>query len=248
MPVDLEICIDSVHSAIAAQEGGAVRVELCDNLFEGGTTPSAGCIQLVRENIHIDLNVIIRPRGGDFLYSPLEFEIMKQDIKIAKQLGANGVVLGILNKDGTIDQKRTAELIALARPMTVTFHRAFDVTRDPFEALEQLIDLGVDRILTSGQENTVLEGIEVIQSLVEKADDRIIIMPGGGIHSRNIHKIVQRTKVKECHLSARQPIPSTMEFKRPYVSMGGHLSFPEYEYRFTSAELVQGAYQAANGK
>lgn len=160
MPVDLEICIDSVHSAIAAQEGGAVRVELCDNLFEGGTTPSAGCIQLVRENIHIDLNVIIRPRGGDFLYSPLEFEIMKQDIKIAKQLGANGVVLGILNKDGTIDQKRTAELIALARPMTVTFHRAFDVTRDPFEALEQLIDLGVDRILTSGQENTVLEGMD----------------------------------------------------------------------------------------
>ena len=246
MSVSLEICIDSIHSAIEAQKGGAIRVELCDNLFEGGTTPSAGCIQLVRQNIDIDLNVIIRPRGGDFLYSSLEYEMMKQDIQLAKQLGVNGVVIGLLNSDGTIDRKRTAELIKLARPMTVTFHRAFDVAKDPFEAMEQLIDLGVDRILTSGQENTALEGIDLITDLVKKAGDRIIIMPGGEINVRNIKKIVNRTKAKECHLSAREPVASKMEFRRPYVSMGGTLSFSEYENRFTSSALVQAMNGAIN--
>ncbi|NMA83377.1 MAG: copper homeostasis protein CutC [Epulopiscium sp.] len=239
MSVDLEICIDSIHSAIAAQAGGAVRVELCDNLIEGGTTPSAGCIKLVREKIDIDLNVIIRPRGGDFHYTDLEFEIMKEDIQIAKELGADGIVIGILNKDGTVDKKRMEELIKIAKQMTVTFHRAFDVTRDPFEALEDIIDLGMERILTSGQESTALEGVDLLQALVERAGKRISIMPGGGINVENIKQIVERTKVWECHLSARETIKSKMEFKRPNISMGGKPERSEYEHRLTSAAMVR---------
>ena len=135
-PIVLEICLDSVEAAIAAQQGGANRVELCDNLLEGGTTPSAGTIALARKNIDIDLNVIIRPRGGDFCYSEIEFEVMKYDIEQAKQLGANGVVIGLLKEDGSVDMERTGALVELARPLSVTFHRAFDMSRDPYEALE----------------------------------------------------------------------------------------------------------------
>src|SRR5438445_9519302 len=147
----IAVCVDSVESAMAAEAGGAERVELCDNLMEGGTTPSAGAVAAARKKLEIKFHVIIRPRGGDFCYSDVEFEVMKRDVEFAKQLGADGIVIGILLPDGAIDVTRTRELIDIARPMSVTFHRAFDMTRDAFAALETLIDLGIDRILTSGQ-------------------------------------------------------------------------------------------------
>ena len=161
----IEICVDSVEGAIAAERGGADRVELCDNLLEGGTTPSAGCIKLARARIRIGLQVIIRPRGGDFLYTPTEFEVITEDVCTAKSLGADGIVIGCLTAAGDIDLERTRALIALARPLNVTFHRAFDMCRDPKRALEELIELGVDRVLTSGQESTCLEGQELMAQL-----------------------------------------------------------------------------------
>jgi copper homeostasis protein len=235
----LEICIDSVEAAIASQEGGADRVELCDNLVEGGTTPSAGTIALARKNIDLDLNVIIRPRGGDFFYSDVEFEVMKYDIERAKQLGANGVVIGLLDEDGSVDVARTAELVELARPLSVTFHRAFDMARDPYEALDDLIELGIDRVLTSGQENSVLEGLDLITDLVRQAGDRIIIMPGGGITERNINKIVTRSGVKEVHMVGTVSVDSPMRYRNPHVFMGGELRSPEFSRLVTDANRVR---------
>ena len=234
-----EICIDSVESAIAAQQGGAHRVELCDSLIEGGTTPSAGTIALARRQVDIDVNVIIRPRGGDFCYSDIEFEIMKYDIEQAKQLGANGVVIGLLNPDGAVDVERTQQLVELARPLSVTFHRAFDMTRDPFEALEAIINVGVDRILTSGQEPSVLEGLDLIAELVQKAGDRIIIMPGGGITERNIGKIVAQSGVKEVHVVGVVSAESRMTYRNPHVFMGGELRPPEFTRMITDAGQVK---------
>jgi copper homeostasis protein len=235
----VEVCVDSVEGAMAAQAGGGRRVELCDNLFEGGTTPSAGTIALTRRQLTIALNVIIRPRGGDFCYSALEYEVMRHDIEEAKRLGADGVVIGILNPDGTVDRSRTKALIELARPLSVTFHRAFDVTRDPFEALETLIDLGVDRVLTSGQERSVLEGLETITALVQRAGERIIIMPGGGISERNVKRIIAQSGVKEIHVSGRSAVESPMHYRAPHVFMGGELRLPEYSRLTTDAERIR---------
>ena len=184
-----EACVDSVEAALAAQAGGADRVELCADLLEGGCTPSAGTIQLARRLLQIAMNVIIRPRGGDFCYSDVEFETMKLDIALCKQLRVDGVVIGLLTPDGSVDVERMRVLIELARPLSVTCHRAFDVSRDPLEALETLIGLGVDRILTSGQEPSPLEGLELIAELVERAGDRVIIMPGG-VSERTVGRIV----------------------------------------------------------
>lgn len=243
-PILLEICIDSVASAIAAEQGGARRVELCANLFEGGTTPSAGCIATVKKHLSIDVNVLIRPRGGDFLYSNEEFEIMKYDIELAKKLGVSGVVFGILQADGTVDKKRTQELITLARPMTVTFHRAFDMTPDPLEALEDIIALQMDRILTSGQERTAFEGSDLIAQLVEQAGNRIIIMPGGGITDRNLRKIIDKTKVQECHTSGRTTFTSKMLYQKSHVSMGGELRLPEYALSIVDVDKIQTLLQS----
>jgi copper homeostasis protein len=188
--ITIEVVIDSVQSAIAAQKGGADRVELCGNLFEGGTTPSAGCIEVTRKNIQIGLFVMIRPRGGDFCYSELEFEQMQRDIELCKTLKADGVVFGILTPDGQVDKKRTAQLAALAHPLQVTFHRAFDMAKDPFQALEDIIELKkVNRILTSGLEASAYEGADLIAELIKQANNRISIMPGAGITERNITKI-----------------------------------------------------------
>lgn len=244
--VGVEVCVDSVEGALAAQRGGAVRVELCDNLFEGGTTPSAGTIALARQHISIDLNVIIRPRGGDFCYSDIEFAVMRRDIEMAKSLGANGVVIGLLKRDGTIDVARTATLIELARPLTVTFHRAFDVCRDPFAALETLIDLGVDRILTSGQERTVLEGLDLITELVAQANDRIIIMPGGGIAERHVAKIVATSGAREIHVSGRSAVDSAMEYRNRHVFMGGELRLPEYTRMTTDEARIRAFVDLGN--
>ena len=241
----LEICIDSVESAIASQKGGADRVELCDNLLEGGTTPSAGTIALARKNIDIDLNVIIRPRGGDFLYSDVEFQVMEYDIEGAKQLGANGVVFGILNQDGSVDVERTRTLVELARPLSVTFHRAFDVSRDPFEALEALVNLRIDRVLTTGQESSALEGLDLITDLVQTAADRIIIMPGGG-NERSVQKVVAQTGVKEFHLLGTVTVDSPMRHRNPRVFMGGELRPPEFTRVVTDANRVRAFRQAVS--
>jgi copper homeostasis protein len=235
----IEVCIDSVQSAIAAEKGGANRVELCDNLISGGTTPSAASIELARKSIDIDINVIIRPRGGDFCYSQLEFEIMKRDIEIVKNMGVNGVVVGILKPNGEVDKERMKEIIEIARPLSVTFHRAFDMTKDPFKALDTLIELKVDRILTSGQKNKTIEGIDLIKELVNKAQDKIIIMPGSGINKDNIKNIVSQTGVKEFHLSAKKKVDSVMEYRNQAVSMGGILQPSEYENYFADEKAIR---------
>lgn len=235
----IEVCIDSVESAIAAQAGGADRVELCGDLFSGGTTPSAGMIAIVRQSIKIGLMVMIRPRGGDFCYSSAEYEIMKHDIRVAKELRADGVVLGILHEGGMVDVDRARELVELARPMSVTFHRAFDMAVEPFQALEDVIATGADRLLTSGQEQTAYEGLELIAELVKQADGRIIVIPGGGISERNIAKIVAGSGVKECHTSARVSVPSRMTYRRPGVYMGGALRASEFNLSLADAGRIR---------
>lgn len=226
---------------MAAQQGGANRVELCDNLIEGGTTPSAGTITLARKLIDIDLNVIIRPRGGDFCYSEIEFEVMKYDIAQAKQLGANGVVIGLLQPNGTVDVDRTRALVELARPLSVTFHRAFDMTRDPYEALETLINLGLDRVLTTGQESSALEGLDLITELMQQAGSRIIVMPGlsSGFSVHNFQKIVTQSGAKEVHTAAMSPRDSRMNFRNGRSFMGGELRPPEFTLNVTDAGRVK---------
>jgi len=242
----IEVCVAHIQSAIAAQEGGAQKVELCDNLYEGGTTPSYATIKLAREKLNIGLNVMIRPRGSDFCYSDVEFELMKEDIKICKDLGADGVVFGLLNPDGNIDLDRMKILIDLAKPMSVTFHRAFDVTADPFKALEEIIELGINRILTAGQKNTVPEGIDLIKQLVDVADDRIIIMPGSGISESNIQEIRDITGAKEFHLTGRKSYPSKMQYRPEGIYFGGLSQIPEYEIKFTNAAIIRKVVSKVN--
>ncbi len=207
----VEICASSVQSATHAQEGGAHRIELCCNLKEGGLTPSAGTIQLVRKWLAIEVFVLIRPRNGDFCYSDIEFETMVKDIYFCKEQGIDGVVVGVLQKDHSIDVERTALLIEAARPMKVTFHRAFDCIPNSIEGLEQLVDLGVDRVLTSGQATSAIGGQALIKTLVEQAGSRITILPGGGLNQQNIVDFINFTKVEEVHLSAKQTIFSGEE-------------------------------------
>ena len=237
-PIVIEVCVDSVESAMAAEQGGADRVELCDNLLEGGTTPSAGAIAVARQRLGIKLHVIIRPRGGDFCYSDVEFEVMKRDIELARQLGADGVVIGILTAEGDVDTARTRELIALARPLSVTFHRAFDMARDPFAALEDLVALGVDRILTSGQEPSVIEGLDMIAELARRAGERVIIMPGGGTE-RNVAKVVAQAGVREVHVASTIGVASPMRFRNQRVFMGGELRPPEFTRFTTDPEKIR---------
>lgn len=212
MNFKLEIIGFNIESCIKAQQSGAHRIELCDNPVDGGTTPSYGFIKAARQQLNIDLYPIIRPRGGDFLYSDEEFDIMRTDIKISKQLGCDGIVIGILNADGTVDKKRCSWLVELAYPMGVTFHRAFDRTTDACKALEDIIDIGCERILTSGQLPTALDGAERISKLISQADERIIIMPGSGIRSDNIIEIAKKTNAVEFHTSARIAIDSKMKY------------------------------------
>lgn len=240
----VEICVDSVESAQAAEKGGADRVEMCDNLGEGGTTPSAGCIKLARAWIGIGLQVIIRPRGGDFLYSDAEMKVMEEDIRVAKGLGADGVVIGCLTEAGDIDRRRTERLLELARPLKVTFHRAFDMCRDPAAALEQLVALGIDRVLTSGQETSCLEGMEMIARLQAQAAGRIVVMPGGGITPRNVKRIVDGTGVTEVHLSARTSVQSRMQYQNVRCFMGGALRPPEYSWKRTDETAVRSVVSA----
>ncbi|MDB4303802.1 copper homeostasis protein CutC, partial [Desulfosarcina sp.] len=195
----VEICAANIQSAIAAQEGGAKRIELCDNLYEGGTTPSYASIKLVLEKLDIPINVMIRPRGSDFCYDDLEFEMMKEDVLLCKQMGVNGVVFGILLPDGNVDMIRTKELVELARPLSVTFHRAFDVTPDPIKALEDIISCGFDRLLTAGQQNKAPDGVELIAELVKQSNERIVVMPGSGLDENNIQEFRKDTGANEFH-------------------------------------------------
>lgn len=238
MNIVLEICAASVASCIAAQEGGAQRIELCDNLLEGGTTPSYATIALAREKVNIALYPIIRPRGGDFLYDDLEFEIMKKDITLCKQLGCDGVVIGLLTADGKVDKERSKVLVELAWPMGVTFHRAFDMTEDPVQALEDIIDIGCERILTSGQRNTAMEGVSLLHELVQQADGRIAIMVGSGVRSTNIEALIHETGATEFHTTAKGYIESKMQYRNPDVSMGGIPGVPEYGLAVAQASEV----------
>ncbi|HEX3166685.1 MAG TPA: copper homeostasis protein CutC [Chitinophagaceae bacterium] len=211
----IEIATSDFLTTKSAVEGGADRIELCANLAEGGTTPSYAHIKKCREAFDIVLFPIIRPRGGDFLYTKDEFEIMKNDIKLCKELGCEGIVIGLLNMDGTIDMTRTSELIELAYPLEVTFHRAFDRCKDPFAALEELIEIGCQRILTSGQKPTVSEGVDLIAELNKKADDRIIILPGSGVRKDNIKMLAEKIGCLEFHSSLRGKAKSPMQFIHP---------------------------------
>ncbi|MCW5850321.1 MAG: copper homeostasis protein CutC [Anaerolineae bacterium] len=244
--IRIEVCVDSVESALGAQAGGADRVELCDNLMEGGTTPSAGTIAVARRVLQLGLQVMIRPRGGDFCYSDLEFESMQHDIEVAKSHGADGVVFGLLLPDGRVDVERTRRLVEQARPLSVTFHRAFDVARDPFEALEALIQMGVDRILTTGQEPTVLEGLDLITELVRVAGDRVIILAGAG-SKRVMQKVVAQSGVREIHIVAPRAVDSPMTYRHDRVFMGGELRPPEFTRTVTDPSRVRQFRQAVSG-
>lgn len=234
----LEACVNSALSAVEAQKGGADRVELCENLHDGGTTPSAGAIWFARKNLKIQLFVMIRPRGGDFLYSGDEFEIMKEDIRMAKTLGSDGVVFGILKPDGRIDLERMKELVDLSRPMGITCHRAFDMTTDPFDAMDQLIKLGIDRILTSGQQPTAPQGAGLIKALITRSAGRIIIMPGSGVKEHNIAELIRNTGAKELHIHLEKQEPSRMIFKQPSVYMGKP-DQSEFEHTLTDWERIR---------
>jgi copper homeostasis protein len=235
----LEICSGSVESAIAAQLGGADRVELCDNLYEGGTTPSAAAIESAKRYLTIPVHVIIRPRGGDFLYSETEFDIMRRDIEFCGENGVDGVVFGLLNADGSVDLEKCAELAEFAAPMSVTFHRAFDMCNDPFRALEDIISAGAHRILTSGLKNSAPEGSAIIAELIRKAGSRIIIMPGGGINESNVAEVARTTGAIEFHMSARKTYDSLMAFRRDGVLMGGIAGIPEYSKSIADPERIK---------
>ncbi|MEJ5961991.1 copper homeostasis protein CutC [Pedobacter immunditicola] len=242
--IQMEVCANSVASAIAAQEGGAIRVELCDNLQEGGTTPSYAQIKLAKELLKIKVYPIIRPRGGDFLYSELEFNLMKIDIQICKSLNCDGIVIGILKSDGSVDKERCAALIALASPMKVTFHRAFDSCIDMEKALEDIIEIGCERILSSGGKVTALEGAGRLKALIKLAAGRISIMPGAGVRENNVADIISITGATEFHATAKNFVNSEMRFKNTEVNMGS--AADEYSFELTDANMVKSLIDKAN--
>ena len=237
--IKIEICLEDVESVIRAEKGGADRVEFCADLFEGGTTPSLGAFVTARRHTSIPINTMIRPRGGDFCYSDVEFEAMIEDVKAFKNHGADGIVFGILNPDGTIDKERSERIIEAARPLPVTFHRAFDMSKDLFQSLEDLIDLGVDRILTSGGEPTVMEGIVNLEKLVQAAGDRIIIMPGCGITESNFTYLKDKVKAKEYHVYLPKEEESKMKWRPGHIYMGGMLRQAEFQIVHTSQDRVR---------
>jgi copper homeostasis protein len=241
----LEMCVDSLESAKAAQTGGAQRVELCSALAEGGLTPSLGMIGAVREALTIPVFAIMRPRGGDFSYSSEEFTVMKRDILAAKSNGADGVVIGVLRYDGTVDAERTRELVELARPMSVTFHRAFDWTPQMEEALEQIIEAGADRILTSGGLASALEASNQIGLLVRKSAGRIKIMVCGKVRPENIAEIAQKTSATEFHASLRKPTKTPVNYHARLVSLGEHDQDDLVRY-LVAAEDVRAMRNALN--
>lgn len=234
-----EVVVYNIESAFKAQEGGADRIELCDNPGEGGTTPSLGVVEVVRKNVSLDVYVMLRPRGGDFCYSSYEFHAMKRDLLQFQKLSVDGFVFGILHPDGTIDRKRCKELIDKARPLHATCHRAFDMTRDPFEALEDCIEVGFKRILTSGQMPKAGEGVDLIRRLVEKAGDRISIMAGSGVNEDTVQGIVKKSGVKEIHFSATASRNSAMTFQNLKIATMGSDTSGEFLLRTVDPDRVR---------
>lgn len=235
----VEACVDAVASAEAAATGGASRVELCAGLGEGGTTPSEGMIAEVRERIAIPLHVLIRPRGGDFLFSRDECAVMRRDIDVARRSGADGVVLGALRADGMIDEEMTLALVEHARPLRVTFHRAFDMTRDLSESLAALERLGIERVLTSGGAASAREGISVLATLVRRSAGRVTILAGGGITDDNVEEIVAATGVREVHVRGAVRVESTMRFRATGVPLSRATQPDEFARVVTSAEAIR---------
>ena len=245
--MQVEVCAFSVESCLNAQQAGATRIELCGGLYEGGTTPSYGLIKRAREVTTLQLYVMIRPRGGDFCYDDEEFLVMKQDIELAKELGADGVVFGLLLPTGEVDEIRTAELVALAKPLQVTFHRAFDVANEPFEALEAVIRTGAVRILTSGQENSALDGAELLTQLAKKAAGRIDLMAGSGVNVINAVRLAQ-TGVQALHLTGKAARKGQMIYQKEGVSMASVLPTDEYEIIYSDALKIRSVVEAVNDK
>jgi copper homeostasis protein len=236
----IEACVDSIDSALAAQAGGAGRIELCANLLEGGTTPSPGTIRACRTRLRIPLFVLIRARGGDFLFSEAEQEAMLHDIGVARDLGADGVVIGALRPEGRIDEARTTALIRAARPLAVTFHRAFDLCRDPAESLEVLIGLGVDRVLTAGHAPSAGEGISTLAALVRQSAGRIIILAGGGLDEASVRAVVAGTGVTEVHVRATAPVASAMRHRESGIVVGKPFTPDDYTRMVTDADRLRG--------
>ena len=243
----LEICVDSVESAVAAESGGAQRVELCSALIEGGLTPSLGLIRAVRSRINIGLHVMIRPRAGDFLYSEDDLAVMRDDIALAAQCGVDGVVLGSLTADGDVDVERTREMAKLARPMEVTFHRAIDMARNIESALEDVIRTGADRILTSGGEPSAMQGRHRIRELVRASDGRIQVMVGGGVRAENVQEIARATRALQFHAALRQPIPSPIKHQMRKVRLGdpGVDDYARSTVRTEDVRILQNAVDRA---
>ncbi len=230
----IEICANSYQSAMNAQNSGADRIELCSELAVGGITPSYGLIKKIKLDLEIPVHVLIRPRSGNFTYSEAEFEIIKNDIVLCKNMGCEGVVSGVLNIDNSIDFSRTKELVEISKPMSFTFHRAFDWVVNPLEELEQLMKIGVDRILTSGQENQAIKGIELLNKLKDKANSKIEIMPGGGVTIDNI-LIFKKAGFKQIHFSATSLYAAQNEVK---VSMNSERFFDETVIAISDADKI----------
>ncbi|MBN9242761.1 MAG: copper homeostasis protein CutC [Mesorhizobium sp.] len=241
----IEICVEGIDGLLAAQAAGADRVELCSSLVEGGITPSWGTVKTALELATIPFHVIVRPRGGDFLYSEAEHRSMLGDVEALRDLGVAGVVIGCLNADGTIDEERVAALVKAAGPLNVTCHRAFDMTRDPFEALEALIRCGVGRVLTSGQRDTAVEGADLLAALVEKAAGRIIILGCGALAPDTIGAVRRRTGLNEMHFASLKDVASGMRYRNPKVGMGGTDLDREYRNTVTDQALVAATIAAA---
>ena len=233
MQRSLEVCAYNIQSALIAEKAGAHRVELCDSAAEGGTTPSFGTLRLAREQLNIQLYPIIRPRAGNFLYDELEIAIMKQDILLSKKLGCEGISIGAQLRDGNIDTELMKRFVEWSYPMGVTCHRVFDVTPDPFKSLEELIECGCERILTSGQQKNAVAGAALLAKLVEQADDRIIIMPGAGVRSANIQQLIQHTGAREFHTSAKKVATDNVTFQPAEVRDMGEVFIADEQ------ELIQ---------
>ncbi|XP_046384577.1 copper homeostasis protein cutC homolog [Ischnura elegans] len=233
----MEVCIDCVESAVNAFRGGAARIELCSALSEGGLTPTPGLLRQVKALVNIPLFVMIRPRRGDFYYSDDEGNVMLQDLMVLKECGADGFVFGALEHDGSVNRSLCGKLVDLASPLPCTFHRAFDVSKDAVESLESLISLGFKRLLTSGQCNSALEGASLIRMLIERAGDKITIMPGAGITKGNLEKILEATGAREFHASARKPCVSKMSYIHDCCKMGKDGN--EYELLITDEIIVR---------
>jgi copper homeostasis protein len=235
----VEACVDSVESALAAERGGAGRLELCDALHDAGTTPSAGMLDAVKSRARLPVFVIVRPRGGGFVYSPAELDVMRRDIDVARRLGADGFVVGVLRPDGRVDAARTRALVEAAAGRPVTFHRAFDLVRDPFEALETLAECGVERVLTSGGAETALDAAGTIAALVARAGRRLTVMAGGGIRETGVRELVRRTGVREIHVRGTRLRRTAMPLANPRVRLRKALPEDEGAWEETDEARVR---------